>query len=78
MSGPAASRLAATTETLLRFRDVRAITGLRPHTLTRRLQRAGVDYFVDGTDRRQRMIHVRDLPRLIAPEPLKRREPSRA
>ena len=68
----------ANTETLLRFREVRAITGLRPHTLTRRLQRANVDYFVDGVDKRMRMIDVKDLPRLIAPEPTKRREPSRA
>ena len=68
----------ANTETLLRFREVRAITGLRPHTLTRRLQRAGVDYFVDGHDKRMRMIDVRDLPRLIAPEPVKRRGASPA
>ncbi len=63
----------ANPETLLRFREVRAITGLRPYTLTRRLERAGIAYFVDGHDRRQRMIDVRDLPRLIAPEPIKRR-----
>ena len=61
------------TSTLIRFRDVRTITGLRPHTLTRRLQRAGVDYFVDTHDKRQRMIDVRDLPRLIAPEPVAKR-----
>jgi hypothetical protein len=66
------------TNTLLRFRDVRAVTGLAPHTLTRRLQRAGVDYFVDTHDKRQRMIDVRDLPRLIAPEPVKRRGDSAA
>ena len=72
VSGTEATPMDANTETLLRFRDMRAITGLRPHTLTRRLQRAGVDYFVDGTDRRQRMIDVRDLPRLIAPEPVKK------
>jgi len=58
---------------LVRFRTVREVTGLKPYTLTRRLQRAGVDYFVDGTDRRQRMIDVRDLPRLIAPEPVAKR-----
>ncbi len=60
-------------ETLLRFREVRAITGLRPYTLTRRLERAGINYFVDGHDRRQRMIDVRDLPRLITPEPVAKR-----
>jgi hypothetical protein len=72
VSGTEATPMDANTETLLRFRDVRAITGLRPHTLTRRLQRAGVDYFVDTHDKRQRMIDVRDLPRLIAPEPVKK------
>jgi len=78
VSGTEATPMDANTETLLRFREVRAITGLRPHTLTRRLQRANVDYFVDGVDKRMRMINVKDLPRLIAPEPAKRREPSRA
>lgn len=68
----------ASTNTLIRFRDVRTVTGLKPHTLTRRLQRAGVDYFVDAHDKRQRMIDVRDLPRLIAPEPVKRRGDSAA
>ncbi len=61
------------TNTLLRFRTVREVTGLTPYTLTRRLQRANVAYFVDGLDKRQRTIDVRDLPRLIAPEPVKRR-----
>jgi len=68
----------ASTNTLIRFRDVRTVTGLKPHTLTRRLQRAGVDYFVDTHDKRQRMINVRDLPRLIAPEPVRRRGGSAA
>ena len=73
VSGTEATPMDANTETLLRFREVRAITGLRPHTLTRRLQRANVDYYVDGFDKRMRMIDVRDLPRLIAPEPVRRR-----
>jgi len=73
VSGTEATPMDANTETLLRFREVRAITGLRPHTLTRRLRRAGVSYFIDGFDKRQRMIDVRDLPRLIAPEPVRRR-----
>ena len=63
---------------LVRFRTVREVTGLKPYTLTRRLQRAGVEYFIDGTDRRQRLLDVRDLPRLIAPEPVKRRGGSAA
>jgi len=78
VSGTEATPMDANTETLLRFREVRAITGLRPHTLTRRLQRAGVNYFVDGRDRRMSMIDVKDLPRLITPEPAKRRGASPA
>jgi len=73
VSGTEATPMDANPETLLRFREVRTITGLKPHTLTRRLQRAGVDYFVDAHDKRQRMIDVRDLPRLIAPEPVAKR-----
>lgn len=59
---------------LIRFREVRLATGLKPHTLTRRLQRTGVQYFVDAHDKRQRMIDVRDLPRLTQIEPVGRRE----
>jgi hypothetical protein len=66
------------TQHLIRFRAVRQATGLRPHTLTRRLQRAGVEYFIDAHDKRQRMIDVRDLPKLTQIEPVERREPSRA
>ena len=62
------------TQHLIRFHAVRQATGLRPHTLTRRLQRAGVQYFVDAHDKRQRMIDVRDLPKLTQVEPVTRRE----
>ncbi len=66
------------TQHLIRFRAVRQATGLKPHTLTRRLQRAGVEYFVDGKDRRQRMIDVRDLPRLTQVEPVAKRRTTSA
>ena len=61
------------TQHLIRFRAVRQATGLKPHTLTRQLQRAGVEYFIDSHDKRQRMIDVRDLPRLTAIEPVAKR-----
>jgi len=67
-----------TTNYLIQFSDVRKATGLLPHTLTRRIQRTGVEYFTDAHDKRQRMIDVRDLPRLTAIEPKKRRGPSLA
>ncbi len=62
------------TQHLVRFSDVRKATGLQPHTLTRRLQRAGVQYFVDGFDKRQRMIDIRDLPKLTQVELVAKRE----
>ncbi len=66
------------TQHLIRFRAVRQATGLKPHPLTRRLQRAGVEYFIDSHDKRQRMIDVRDLPKLTAIEPVTRRESTAA
>jgi hypothetical protein len=63
---------------LVRFSTVRKVTGLAPYKLTRRLQRSGVSYYIDGLDKRQRSIDVRDLPRLIEPEPVKRRGDSPA
>jgi len=63
---------------LIRFSDVRKVTGLRPHPLTRRLQRANVDYFIDRYDKRQRCLDAKDLPLLIASEPVRRRGTSRA
>ena len=58
---------------LIRYRLVREATGLSPRVLNYRVQRAGVQAFIDGTDRRQRLLDVRDLPRLIAPEPVAKR-----
>lgn len=69
---------ASTTSNPIRFREVRALTGWAPHTVTRRLQRAGIQHYTDGMDRRQRVIDARDLPRLLAHEPVARRERSAA
>jgi len=63
---------------LIRYRVVREVTGLSARVLNYRVQRAGVQAFIDGTDRRQRLLDARDLPRLIAPEPVKRRGGSAA
>lgn len=62
-----------TTNHLVRFSDVRKATGLQPHVLTRRIQQTGIQSFIDGKDRRQRMIDVRDLPKLTAIEPVAKR-----
>jgi hypothetical protein len=66
------------TSNLISYRKVREVTGLSPRVLNWRVQRAGVQAFVNGHDRRQRMLDARDLPKLVLIEPLKRREPSRA
>ncbi len=58
---------------LIRYRVVREVTGLSARVLNYRVQRAGVQAYIDGTDRRQRLLDVRDLPRLIAPEPVAKR-----
>ncbi len=67
------------TSNLIRYRVVREVTGLSARVLNYRVQRAGVQAYVDGTDRRQRLLDIRDLPKLTPIEPVaKRREPSRA
>ncbi len=66
------------TNYLIQFSDVRKITGLLPHTLTRRIQRAGVECFTDAHNTRQRLMDVRDLPKLSAVRPRKPRGPSLA
>jgi hypothetical protein len=58
---------------LIRYRVVRQVTGLSARVLNYRVQRAGVQAFVDGTDRRQRLIDARDLPKLTAIEPVAKR-----
>jgi hypothetical protein len=66
------------TTSLITYRQARQALGLSPRVLNWRVARAGVQAYVDGRDRRRRLLDARDLPRLIAPEPAKSREPSRA
>jgi hypothetical protein len=54
-------------------------SGLSRRTWYDRLrQTSGIRVFVDGRDRRLRMIDARDLPRLTQIEPVKRRTTSAA
>ncbi len=57
---------------LIRYRVVRQVTGLSARVLNYRVQRAGVQAFVDGTDRRQRLLDIRDVPKLTAIEPVEK------
>jgi len=60
------------TSNLISYRKVREVTGLSPRVLNWRVQRAGVQAFINGHDRRQRMLDVRDLPKLTQIEPVQR------
>ena len=62
------------TRNLIRYRVVRDVTGLSARVLNYRVQRAGVQAYIDGTDRRQRLLDVRDLPKLTQIEPVAKRE----
>ncbi len=62
------------TSNLIRYRLVREVTGLSPRVLNYRVLRAGVQAYVDGTDRRQRLLDIRDLPKLTQIEPVAKRE----
>ena len=61
------------TSNLIRYRVVREATGLSARVLNYRVQRAGIQAYIDGTDRRQRLLDIRDLPKLVLIEPAKRR-----
>ncbi len=60
------------TSNLIRYRLVREATGLSPRVLNYRVLRAGIQAYIDGTDRRQRLLDIRDLPKLTQIEPVQR------
>ncbi len=60
------------TSNLIRYRLVREVTGLSPRVLNYRVQRAGVQAYIDGHDRRQRLLDIRDLPKLTQVERVQR------
>ena len=62
------------TSNLIRYRLVREATGLSPRVLNYRVQRAGIQAYVDARDNRQRLLDVRDLPKLTQIEPVAKRE----
>jgi len=66
------------TTSLITYRQARQALGLSPRVLNWRVARAGVTAYVDGRDRRRRLLDARDLPKLVLIEPVTRREPSRA
>lgn len=47
-------------------------------TLIERIRNEGITVWIDGRDRRRRMIQRCDLPKLTSPRPIERRETSAA
>ena len=61
------------TSTLITYRQARQALGLSPRVLNWRVARADVQVYVDGRDRRRRLLDARDLPKLVLIEPVKKR-----
>ncbi len=66
------------TSGLVTYRQARQALGLSPRVLHWRVQRSGVQAFVDGRDRRRRLLDARDLPKLVLIEPVVKRQESSA
>lgn len=60
------------TSSLIGFREARAALGLSARVLNWRIERAGIEKYIDGRDRRRRLLDARDLPKLIIHEPAPR------
>jgi hypothetical protein len=50
------------------------VTGLPRRTMLDRIEREGMQIYVDGRDKRRRSLDVRDVARLVSIEPVKRTE----
>lgn len=62
-----------TEQTFLPYTEVIARTGLSKRTLNIRVLSEGVTTWIDGRDRRRRLIDERDLPKLTETRPAPRR-----
>jgi hypothetical protein len=63
------------TTSLITYRQARQALGLSPRVLNWRVARASVTAYVDGRDRRRRLLDARDLPKLVLIEPVTQAEP---
>lgn len=59
---------------LITYREVIEMTGLPKRTLLDRIDRAGVTVYVDGRDRRRRLLDKREVEQLIKPEAIEHHE----
>lgn len=62
-----------TEQTFLPYTEVMARTGLSKRTINERVLSEGITTYIDGRDRRRRLIAVNDLPKLIETRPAPRR-----
>lgn len=58
---------------LIPYAEVEARIGIARRTLQDRIASEGITVYIDGRDRRRRLIDVRDLPKLMEPRPVERR-----
>lgn len=63
---------------LIGYQEAMVLTGLPKRTLLDRIDREGVTVYVDGRDRRRRLIDRRDIPKLIKVEVVERSAESAA
>lgn len=62
-----------TEQTFLPYTEVIARTGLSKRTINERVLSEGITTWVDGHDRRRRLIDEQDVPKLIETQPAPRR-----
>jgi hypothetical protein len=60
----------------LTYQEIMEVTGLPRRTMLDRIEREGMQIYVDGRDKRRRSLDVRDVARLVSIEPVKRTEPT--
>ncbi len=56
----------------LTYQEIMEVTGLPRRTMLDRIEREGMQIYVDGRDKRRRSLDVRDVARLTRIEPVKR------
>lgn len=61
-------------EQLIGYREVMALTNLPKRTLLDRIAREGITVYIDGRDRRRRLIDRRDVAKLTRVEEVERGE----
>ena len=61
--------MATENEKLIQYSEAQRRLGFRRRTFFNRLRETGIKVYIDGNDRRQRLIHIDDLPKLVETDP---------